>query len=129
MGTNMVDIFSDSQLVVQQIKGEMRCMDGTLNEYREKCLGMLSNKEESSINHVHRVKYVIANMLAQQALGYGVRDGRFDVKTAPGTSSVMVQEVKNGVSHDTESGKADWRVGLMDCINEPGKDKDRKIWC
>jgi hypothetical protein len=116
MGADRVDIFSDSQLVVQQIKGEMQCMDGTLNEYREKCLEMLSNVEERNISYVSREKNVIANMLAQQALGYDVREGKFEVKTTPGTSSIMAQEIRNGVDHNTKLGKVDGRVRLMDRI-------------
>jgi ribonuclease HI len=63
------DIFGDSQLVVHQMKGEMQCMDGMLNEYRERCLEMIGHMKEVHISHVSRKENAIANMLAQQASG------------------------------------------------------------
>jgi hypothetical protein len=37
MGARKVEVFSDSQLVIQQINGSNQCLDGVLNEYKEEC--------------------------------------------------------------------------------------------
>jgi ribonuclease HI len=65
VGADRADIFGDSEIVVQQMKGEMQCMDVTLNEYQEKCLEMMGHMEEVHTNHVPRKENAIANMLAQ----------------------------------------------------------------
>jgi ribonuclease HI len=72
VGARQVDIFGYSQLVVQQISGESQCLDSTLNEYREKCLGILRRMEYFNINHISREDNKRANALAQQASGYKV---------------------------------------------------------
>jgi hypothetical protein len=92
------------------MKGEMQCMDATLNEYREKCLEMMGHMEEVHINHVS--ENAIANMLAQQASGYCVESGKIEIKIAPGVESAMVHKIQNGVDSDARARKADWRVEL-----------------
>jgi hypothetical protein len=57
-----------------------------------------------------------------------VENGKFEVKITLGVESVMVHTTENRVGSDTIAGKADWRVELTECINEPGKIKDRKVW-
>jgi ribonuclease HI len=37
MGVKCVNMFRDSRLVVQQVKRENQCLDGTLNEYHDMC--------------------------------------------------------------------------------------------
>jgi ribonuclease HI len=129
MGVSRVNIFGDSQLVAQQINGENQCLDGMLNGYREKCLDVLGSLERFSINHVPREVNVRANMLAQPALGYDVRKGKFKVKGERGYSDVMaIRGADDGTSHNGESEKTDWRDELSKCISEPGKVKDRKVW-
>jgi hypothetical protein len=128
MGVNKVDIFGDSQLVVQQINGENQCLDGVLNGYREKCLDVLGSLERFSINHVPREVNVRANMIAQQASVYDVKKGKFKIKGEPGYSDVMaIWGADDGIAHNSESEKTDWRDELSKCISEPGKVKDRKV--
>jgi site-specific recombinase XerC len=66
--------------VIQQISGESQCLDGTLNEYREKCLDLLKKMSKFSINHVSREDNARVNTLAQQASRYGTHRERFEVK-------------------------------------------------
>jgi ribonuclease HI len=35
MGVKDVEAFGDSMLIVQRVKGESQCLDGSLNEYRD----------------------------------------------------------------------------------------------
>jgi hypothetical protein len=41
MGARDIDVFGDSNLIVQQIKGDSQCLDGVLNSYRDKCLDII----------------------------------------------------------------------------------------
>jgi ribonuclease HI len=58
-----VESFGDSKLVVQQINGESQCLDGMLNEYRERCLEMLGALDKFSVEYVAREDNVRANIL------------------------------------------------------------------
>jgi ribonuclease HI len=107
LGVNPTDIFGDSKLVVQQMKGGMQCMDGTLNEYRERCLEMMGHMKEVHISHVSRKENAIANMLAHQALGYCVEDGKFEVRVTPGVGNALVHKIENEVDDDTGTGRID----------------------
>jgi hypothetical protein len=51
LGVREVEIFSDSKLVVQQIRGESQCLDGVLNEYQEKCLELLGALDKFSVDY------------------------------------------------------------------------------
>ena len=70
MGVKHVKVFGDSQLVVQHILEEYRCLDGTLNSYLEKCWDIIRPFDEFNIRHISRAKNCRANNLAQDALGY-----------------------------------------------------------
>jgi hypothetical protein len=72
-----VEAFGDSELVVQQMKGESLCLSGELNEYRDKWLGLVENFKEFSIDHVAREGNARANALSQQASGYVIKRGKF----------------------------------------------------
>jgi hypothetical protein len=66
--------------VVQQVKGENQCLDGTLNSYRDKCLDIIKTLEAFHISHIPREENKIANGLAQQAFEYEIRKGLFIVE-------------------------------------------------
>jgi hypothetical protein len=42
LGMLHAEVFGDSNLVVQQIKGESQCFDGRLNKYQEECIRLLN---------------------------------------------------------------------------------------
>jgi ribonuclease HI len=77
MGVKHVKVFCDSQLVIHHVLGEYQCFDGTLNSYLEKCWGITNFLDEFSIRHIHRVENHRANNLAQDALGYQIKRGKF----------------------------------------------------
>jgi hypothetical protein len=90
LGAPQAKIFGDSKLVVQQINGESQCFDRKLNEYREKCLHLLNRLERVSVGHVHREENKKANTLAQQASGYDVCRGRFEVSHRSVTANIVL---------------------------------------
>jgi ribonuclease HI len=67
-----VEVFGDSNLVVQQLGGESQYLDGKLNEYCEKCVDMIRRFDTFCIKHIHREQNETANGLAQQASGYEI---------------------------------------------------------
>jgi ribonuclease HI len=41
LGVRDIDMFGDSNLIVQQVRGDRHCLDGVLNSYRDKCLDII----------------------------------------------------------------------------------------
>jgi hypothetical protein len=70
-------VFGDSNLIVQQIRGDSQCLDGVLNSYRDKCLDIIKLFDMFSIRHIPREENSRVNWLAQQASGYVVSQGVF----------------------------------------------------
>jgi ribonuclease HI len=71
-GSRDVDVFGDSNLIMQQIRGDSQCLDGVLNSYRGKCLDIIKLFDTFSIKHIPREENSQANSLVQQASGYVV---------------------------------------------------------
>jgi ribonuclease HI len=80
IGVRSVNAFDDSQLVVQQIRGESQCFSGIINVYLEKCLSIINMLESFRITHIPRAQNAKADALAQQASGYEVSRGLFSVQ-------------------------------------------------
>jgi ribonuclease HI len=77
LGVRDIDVFGDSNLIVQQITGDRQCLDGVLNSYQDKCLDIIKLFDTFSIKHIPREENSRANRLAQQALGYIISQGVF----------------------------------------------------
>jgi hypothetical protein len=70
MGMKHVEAFGDSLLVIWQIVGTFKCLDGSLNSYLDKCLKILALFDDFTVQHVSRGENIVANNLAQQASGF-----------------------------------------------------------
>jgi ribonuclease HI len=77
LGVRDINVFGDSNLIVQQITGDRQCLDGVLNSYQDKCLDIIKLFDTFSIKHIPREENSRANRLAQQALGYIISQGVF----------------------------------------------------
>jgi ribonuclease HI len=77
LGARDVDVFGDSNLIVQQIRGDSQCLDVVLNSYQVKCLDIIKLFDMFSIKHIPREENSRVNRLAQQASGYIVSQGVF----------------------------------------------------
>jgi ribonuclease HI len=75
LGARDVDVFGDSNLIVQQIKGDSQYLDGVLNSYRDKCLDIIKLFDTFRIKHIPQEENSRVNRLAQQASGYVVSQG------------------------------------------------------
>jgi ribonuclease HI len=72
-----VDVFGDSNLIMQQVRWDSQCLDGVLNSYWDKCFHIIKLFGMFSIKHIPREGNSRANQLAQQASGYIGSQGVF----------------------------------------------------
>jgi ribonuclease HI len=77
LGARDVDVFGDTNLIVEQFRGDSECLDGVLNSYRDRCLDIIKLFDTFSIKHIPQEENSRANQLAQQASGYVVSQGVF----------------------------------------------------
>jgi hypothetical protein len=89
LGARDVDVFGDSNLIMQQIKWDSQCLDRVLNSYQDRCLDIIKLFDKFSIKHIPQDENSRASGLAQQALGYIVSQEVFWV------ASVSLVEHRN----------------------------------
>jgi ribonuclease HI len=128
MGIKNMEAFGDSNLVVQQIRGDSQCLDGTLNECRERCMDLIQKLDPFYIQHVHRAQNRASNELAHHTSGYRIMRGRFAMKQKPTrctTEDVNAEEPESAPEDQIVPG--DWRYIIRECIRDPSSIKDRKV--
>jgi ribonuclease HI len=76
MGIQHVEAFNDLLLVVQQVPGVLRCLDGSLNAYLDKCLEIIVLFDDFTVEYVSRDENIVVNDLAQQASGFRSNRGK-----------------------------------------------------
>jgi ribonuclease HI len=54
LGSSDVDVFGDSNLIVQQIRRDSQCLDVVLNSYWDKYLDIIKLFDTFSIKHIPR---------------------------------------------------------------------------
>jgi hypothetical protein len=124
MGVKHVKAFGDSQLVVQQVLGEYQCLDGTLNVYLEKCWDIIDSFDEFNIRHISRVENCRANNLAQDALGYWIKQGRFH------NTENLITRTKKFLLVDLANNEADaidWRTPIINYLQNPNVRTHRNV--
>jgi ribonuclease HI len=67
-----VEIFGDSQIVINQLIGLYECKDDILKGYYDGCRKLLEDFPLTSLRHIPRAQNQEANRLAQSASGYRV---------------------------------------------------------
>jgi hypothetical protein len=70
-------VYGDSNLIMQQVRGDSQCLVGVINSDRDKCLDIIKLFDTFSIKHTPEEVNSRASWLAQQASGYIVRQGVF----------------------------------------------------
>jgi len=95
-GFTALKVFSDSELMVKQIKGQYKVNHPSLKELHGKARGMIDRLDSFAITHVLREKNRDADRLANQAMDRGT--GRTsDVVGQPGSAREVNGVVRNGV--------------------------------
>ncbi len=68
LGAEQVELNSDSELVVRQIKGEYRVKKATLRPLYQRVKQLQSRLESLTVNHIPRQQNIEADRLANRAL-------------------------------------------------------------
>jgi ribonuclease HI len=68
-GIKEVHVFGDSLLVVQQVRGEFRCLDGMLRNYLGSCLDIVKKLDTFTIVHISRDKNSRAIFFGTTSIG------------------------------------------------------------
>jgi len=101
---DVVEIFGDSMLVINQLAGSYKCQSEVLIAYYEKCVQLLKEFRDFRLEHIPRLHSEEANRLAQHALGYQ-----------------PILEVLSVVSTD------DWIKEIIDYLNDPSRKVERRV--
>ena len=95
-GFTALKVFSDSELMVKQIKGQYKVNNPSLKELHGKARAMIDRLDSFAITHVLREKNRVADRLANQAMDRGM--GRTsDAVGQPGAAREVNGVVRNGV--------------------------------
>jgi ribonuclease HI len=70
INTKVIEIFGDSQLVINQLAGKYECKDDILRVYHEECLQLLWEFKIVRLEHIPKIHNSETNRLAQGASGY-----------------------------------------------------------
>jgi ribonuclease HI len=116
LGANAITIYSDSKLVVSQIKGEYQANEPIMQKYLAKVRDALVGFSKFEIRHIPREENARANLLSKLA----------STKKTSNYHSV-VEEVIPYPSLTLQVQEADWRTPLIDYIERgitPEDDKE-----
>ena len=102
---NAIEIFGDSQLIINQLIGLYECKDDILRDYYEKCQSLIDGFPMVTIKHIPKAQNQEANRLAQSASSYQ-----------------QIQEVFNN-----EIVADDWRREIIDYLKNPSQKVSRKL--
>ena len=100
-----IEIFGDSQLVINQLISLYEYKDDILKGYHNECRKLLEELPLTSLQHILRAQNQDANRLAQSASGYR-----------------MFQEILS-----SETLANDWRVEIADYLKNPSQRVTKKI--
>ena len=95
-GHKALKVFSDSELMVKQIKGQYKVKNPALQELHGKATRMIRELDAFEIRHVLREKNRDADRLANLAMDRGMKRDTPAVSAAASASSTPVREV-NGI--------------------------------
>ncbi|XP_017188273.1 uncharacterized protein [Malus domestica] len=81
LGATEVEVFSDSELVINQLNGEYKCRHITIADYYLATTQLLSYwGTKISVSHIPRESNAMANEMAQLASGTQIQESKFEVE-------------------------------------------------
>jgi len=101
---DIVEIFGDFMLVINQLAGIYECRSKVLTIYYEKSLQLFREFKDFRLEHVPRLHNEEANRLAQHTSGYQ-----------------PILNMLSAISVD------DWRKGSIDYLKDPSKKVERRV--
>jgi hypothetical protein len=112
--------------------GKSQCLDGALNDYRERCAYWIRKLDTFYIEHVHRDRNKAANYLGNRP--HDMKCARaVQREQKPVSCYTVVMDIGRHKSAEEgdERGMVpeDWRHSINRYIQEPGSVADRKVRC
>nr|XP_028945273.1 uncharacterized protein LOC114819794 [Malus domestica] len=127
-GAEEVEVFGDSELVINQLNGEFKCRHITMAGYYLAATQLLNFWDsEISVNHVPRESNLAANEMAQLAAGVPIQERKpgVDVEIQRSLPSIL----ERGFSLDImvlEAEIEDWRSPIIHHLNDPSSPTSKK---
>ncbi|CAN6726791.1 unnamed protein product [Malus baccata var. baccata] len=129
LGATEVEIFGDSELVINQLNGEFKCRHITMAGYYMAATQLLSLWEsEISVNHIPRGSNLAANEMAQLASGVPMQERKYGVDVEIQTRN-LPSILDRGFSLDVmilETEIEDWRTPIMQHLKDPSSPTNKK---
>jgi len=117
-----IEIYGDSQLVINQVRWQFQCKSPSLMVYSHKVEHMLQYFRRVRCDHIPREDNEMANKLAQLASGYDTNVSAW-FKTPSvewSTRDFMVQEEMHEVCKiDILNQSIDWRMDIVKILKDP----------
>ncbi|KAM1734170.1 hypothetical protein ACFX11_019696 [Malus domestica] len=124
-----VKIFSDSKLVINQLKGEYKCRHITMAVYYLAATQLLSYWDsEVSVNHVPRESNLAANEMAQIASRVPIQERKYGVDVEIQRRN-LPSILERGFSLDVmvlETETEDWRSPIIHHLKDPSAPTSKK---
>ncbi|XP_070677973.1 uncharacterized protein [Malus domestica] len=129
LGATEVEIFGDSELVINQLNGEFKCRHITMAGYYMAATQLLSLWEsEISVNHIPRGSNLAANEMAQLASGVPMQERRYGVDVEIQTRN-LPSILDRRFSLDVmvlETEVEDWRTPITQYLKDPSSPTSKK---
>ena len=90
----MIEVFGDSQLIINQLIGLYECKENTLRGYYDECQRLLKEFLHVSFQYIPRAQNQEANCLAQSASGYRVFQEVLSSETSNNRSQKVTRKLR-----------------------------------
>ncbi|CAN6586637.1 unnamed protein product [Malus baccata var. baccata] len=129
LGAMEVEVFGDSELVINQLNGEFKCRHITMAEYYLAATQLLSYWDsEISVSHVPKGANLAANQMAQLASGMPVQERRYGLDVENQRRN-LPSILERGFSLDImvlETEIEDWRSPIIHHLKDPSSPTSQK---
>ncbi|XP_050160424.1 uncharacterized protein LOC126633954 [Malus sylvestris] len=129
LGATEVEVFDDSELVINQLNGDNKCRHIIMAGYYLVATLLLSYWGiEVSINHVPREANLIANEMAQLASRAQIQERKFEVNVEIQRRNLL-SIFERGFSLDrmTKAEIENWRSLITQYLKDPSSPTNKKI--
>lgn len=124
----VVEVYGDSMLIIQQVKGNCQCKDTTLRKSLCIVQQLQGQFEHAEFFHIYRDQKKEANYMAQVASGFvtpSAGSGAFDTVELYEPSHVMSEVAIQPCCH--QEVVDDWRSPLIRFLDNPNKEVEAKV--
>lgn len=113
--------------MVQQVVGNFKCLNGSMNTILDKCLDIIRGIDEFNIHYVPRLENRKTNELVQQSSGYNVSRGKNLVIKKAMLEVLELDHLDTNTSNRDSAESLDCRSPIVSYIHNPTQSVDRKV--